>query len=92
LIATEWARTTGTRTHVAETGQLGQPHDLPALVHHLRLLAGVAVGPERVDLRDHVEGDLAGKDLARQLGALRVGDDLRLELARASVPAPVTDW
>ena len=48
-------------------------HDLAAFVLHLRLLLGVAVGQENIHLRQDVEGDLVGIDLARDGLA---GDDL----------------
>ena len=55
---------------------LGEVQDLPALVLHLHLLAGVAeilLGP---DLRDHVVGDGVGKGP----GLVRLALELRLDL------------
>ena len=63
LIDSEWPVKTGTRTHVTDTGEVGELEDLAALVAELLLLVGLerAVVDERAGERHHVERDRPGE-------------------------------
>ena len=63
--------------------QIGQVHDLAALVLHLHLLGGVAVVQLAADHGDDVGENLAGEGAALNRLALGLGDDLALQLAHA---------
>ena len=61
--AIEWPTTTGTRTQVGVTRELGDAEDLARLVLELHLLVGVAVVAQRAEQRHDVEGQRVRVDL-----------------------------